>query len=259
MNKKSFTIREMSIDANFYLKDLNVLGDNKQYWQYTISNIDYYIPNFGHLLLFDHNYKDLTDTTKKNKIIMEIFNDDNNDITTEIYNNAINCFNWNNFGSDFTKNGGVGLSSEVKEFFELILNKLRDLQTDLTNSNSNIRDDAWNELIFNLLKKYVHNRVGTYLRDLEINYIKLDETSKKFKPGELVIYEESSRVYKILLFIKIDSATCTCLNKNNDIYEEMDIHILDIYHYSEFETIKQDIKPGEPIAGQENILERYII
>ena len=42
MDKYCFTVREMKMNANFYIKDLNIYGDVKQFWQYTIENIDYY-------------------------------------------------------------------------------------------------------------------------------------------------------------------------------------------------------------------------
>ena len=32
-----------------------------------------------------------------------------------------------------------------------------------------------------------------------------------------------------------------------------------MYHYSEYEPIKQDCKLGEPIIGYETIIERYIL
>jgi hypothetical protein len=71
--------------------------------------------------------------------------------------------------------------------------------------------------------EYIHNRVGTPLRDLEYPYIrKNDSRPRPFKIGELVIYEEKYETYKILLFIKnTDKTTCECVTKNllTNLYE----------------------------------------
>jgi hypothetical protein len=266
MNKYCFTIREMDTNSCFYIKDLNIHGDVKQYWQYTIGNIDYYIPNFGHLVMFDHNYKDLTKSENispmKHKIIMkDELGDDSNEINKTILSNAINCFNSNNFSSSFLADGGVGLSSLVINYLDLIRQDLINIEEKIKLGEINWTEE-WNIITRKYLMKYIHNRVGTPIRDLEINYVKKIETRPRpFKIGELVIWEEKFETYKILLFVKnISETLCNCISKLPDTenYEEIDIPKDLLYHYSEFETIKQDGKLGEPIIGYEHILERYI-
>jgi hypothetical protein len=260
MNKYCFTIKEMAIDANIYIKDLNIFGDNKQFWQYTIENIDYYIPNFGHLVMFDNNYKVLNnpENKSKNRIIMKELDNDINEIKNTIIENAINCLNSANFGSIFTQNGGVGLSAKIGNLFDNINLEL----VNFKNSSNNNFDDFWSKILHTYLQDYVHNRVGTPIRDNEVPYIrKNDNRPRPFKAGELVIYEEKFSTYKILLCIKNSELSCKCINKNSSSnnFEELDIPRDLLYHYSEFETIKQDGKFGEPIIGYEYILERYIL
>lgn len=266
MNKYCFTIREMDISSNFFIKDLNVYGDNKQYWEYSINNIDYYIPNFGHLLMLDHNYKDLVkpENKDKKKIIMkEIFDDEENEIRETIVENAINCFNPDNFSGTFQQIGGVSLSNGVIELFKKIHKYFVDNQDDLKSNDNNTRETIWKQLIQDHLINYIHNRVGTSIRDLEVNYIRKIETrARPFKPGELVILEEKYETYKIVLWLKsVDSTKCICINKNDTTgeYVEEEYTIDMLYHYSEYETIKQDGKQGEPMIGNDHILERYII
>jgi hypothetical protein len=267
MDKFKFTIREMDINSNFYIKDLNIYGDNKQYWQYTIENIDYYIPNHGHLVMLDHNYKDLTRTENigKNKIIMRDFGDDSNEITNTIIDNAINCFHPNNFGSKFLEIGGVGLSPSIGDLFNQIEQDLVDKKNELNSGNPDAiqPDQFWSWFIRKYLINYVHNRVGTPIRDLEVIYIrKADSRPRPFKVGELVVWEEKFENYKILLVIENkDPNYCKCVSKNliSNEYIITDIPKDLMYHYSEYETIKQDGKQGEPIIGYETIIERYIL
>lgn len=270
MDKYCFTIREMEPSANFYLKDINIFGDNKQYMHYNIGGIDFYIPNFGHLLMLDHDYKDLKlpENINKHKIISkEIFKDEPNEIKKVITENAINCFSTNNFGETFHQFGGVGLSDKVKEIFGHIHKEIIDNKTKLETN-----DKAWGELVkSNLIYLgYIHNRVGTPIRDLEVNYIrKSDSRPKLFKSGELVIYEEKFETYKILLvYENSNDKSCKCVGLPsryidptvdgvNYIWSDYPKDLL--YKYSEYETIKQDAKPGEQMIGQESIIEKYIL
>ena len=267
MDKYCFTIREMTINSNFYIKDLNIYGDNKQFWQYTIQNIDYYIPNFGHLVMLDHNYKDLTKpeniTNKAFKIIgSDIFADNPDEVREVIISNAINCFNSNNFGSAFLEIGGVGLTGVIGELLngieqDLIVNKDKLAKGEIN------KDDFWGIIIRKYLREYVHNRVGTPVRDLEVQYIrKVDTRPRPFKIGELVIWEEKYESYKVLLIVENNQPNiCKCVSKDlvTEKYNEIDIPKDVLYHYSDFETIKQDAKPGEPVIGYEHIIERYIL
>ena len=65
----------------------------------------------------------------------------------------------------------------------------------------------------------------------------------------------------IVLFIEyIDETNSRCITKDNNnknIIKELPNDLL--YHYSEFETIPQDIKSGDTIFTEENLIEKYYI
>lgn len=265
MDKFKFTVREMDIKANFYIKSLNNFGDNKQFWQYTIKDIDYYIPNYGHLLMFDHNFKNLKNPVNKNenKIIMEDeFGDNAITIQKIILQNAINCFNENNFSEIYTKNGGIPPPTNILDLFKKLSKKLSDINN-ANNDEPTIFKNLWIDIINEYLMDFIHNRVGTLVRDNEIQYVrKVDFKPNIFKAGELVIWEEKYDTFKIVLIKNNNEPTvCNCITKNesNNEYIEKQISKDLLYHYSEFETIKQDGKLGEPIIGIDYILERYIM
>lgn len=267
MDKYLFTIREMKIQDNFYIKDINIHGDTKQFWQYTIGNIDYYIPNFGNLVMFDHNYKELVKPENKNKfriMMKDEFEDDTDEIRSTIILNAIECFT-NNFSDIFKDDGGAPPPSSIIEIF-------KNIQQELIDKNEKIKsgeikyDKLWENIILKYMCnfEFIHNRVGTPLRDLEYPYImKNDTRPRPFKTGELVIWEEKFETYKILLFVENNSKTsCKCIKKdlNTNLYEVIDNIAIDLlYHYAQSESIKQDGKLGEPVITYEQILERYIL
>ena len=92
MYKYEFVFTEMSLQDNFYIKDLNIKNINS-YWIYNIDGIDFYIPNYGYLLLIDHSYKN----NNEYKIIAKQFNDNSVDIKNCFINNTKKCLNQNNF------------------------------------------------------------------------------------------------------------------------------------------------------------------
>jgi hypothetical protein len=266
MNKYLFTIREMKIQNNFYVKDINIHGDPKQFWQYTISNIDYFVPNFGHLVMLDHDYKVLIEPENKNKfriMMKDEFGDKENEIRSTILSNAIQCFT-NVFGSNFTEDGGSLPPANIIEIFNEIHKELEEIKNKIKLGEINY-DKIWDDILLKFMCKldFIHNRVGTPLRDLEYPYVRKNDTRPRpFKIGELVIWEEKFETYKILLFVKnIDDKKSECVVKNltTNLYETKEIPIDLLYHYSELDTIKQDGKLGEPVIGPEHILERYIL
>ena len=107
---------------------------------------------------------------------------------------------------------------------------------------------------------YIHNRVGTILRESELKYIVKNDI-RPFKMGELVIYESKYQTYKIVLYLQNeDETTCFVLTKEDNkplIQEKCQKDLL--YHYASSENIKQDIKAGEPALNFDYIIENYVI
>jgi len=245
MDKYNFTFVDMKLNSNFYIKDLGSTRDSMQYWKYTINFIDYYIPNYGSLLLVDSDYRDL-DKKFPFKILSEFLEDDKADIKENIRINAKECLNLDNFGQEFKNIGGVRPPEEI---LTLLNNIYKDLDNNLT----------FEEIIKNNFLKYIHNRVGTPIRDPELRYI-IKSDIRPFRKGNLVIYESRYQNYDILLYLENkDEYTCECVTKENGncIIKTISKDLL--YHYSNSEIIRQDIKVGEPSLNLDYIIENYVI
>jgi len=63
MKLHNIYIKNFSIKNNVFIKDLNIEGNIINYWKYRINGIDYYIPNYGYILLIDSNFKDFNLST----------------------------------------------------------------------------------------------------------------------------------------------------------------------------------------------------
>jgi len=261
MYKYEFVFTEMSLQDNFYIKDLNIKNINS-YWIYNIDGIDFYIPNYGYLLLIDHSYKN---NNNKYKIIAKEFNDTSNDIKNCVIYNTKKCLNQNNFTRE--NFGSLNAVSPPPNILNYITNINNQFNNEFINefNNDNYDIKKFKNIICESLKNYVHNRVGTSLRggppqSNEVSYI-IKNNINPFRSGQLIIYEEKFDSYIIVLFIEyIDENNSKCITKNdnnNNIIKELPNDLL--YHYSEFETIPQDIKSGDTIFTEENLIEKYYI
>jgi hypothetical protein len=246
MDKYNFTFVDMKLNSNFYIKDIGSTRDSVQYWKYTINFIDYYIPNYGSLLLVDSDYRDL-DKKFQFKIISEFLGDDKDDIKENIRINAKTCLNSDNFGQEFKNIGGVRPSEEI---FSLLNNIYKDLCNDKL---------TFEDIIKNNFLKFVHNRVGTPIRDPELRYI-IKSDIRPFRKGNLVVYEARYQNYEILLYLENkDEYTCKCVTKEKGDCIIRTIPKDLLYHYSNSEIIRQDIKVGEPSLNLDYIIENYVI
>ena len=250
MDKLKFTFREIQLQNNFYIKDINVFGDSAQFWKYKINNIDFYVPNYGHLLMFDSDYHDLENPNNK-KIMAEFLNkmkdsDYEKKLRETIKENALRCINANNFGQEFKNIGGYKPS-------EHIINLLNSINADIQN------DISYDEIIQRNFLKFLHNRIGTSLRQLELPYVRKTDV-KPFRKGQLVVWEKSYDTYELVLYLNnTNQYECKCASKEGDSFVVKDVNKDLIYHFSDYETIKQDSKPNEPYMSMDYILESYTL
>jgi hypothetical protein len=246
MDKYNFTFSEMHLQNNFYIKDINVHGDSAQFWKYKIKDIDFYVPNYGNLLMFDSDYHDIDNKTQ-HKIIGTFLNNTVGEIKEQILINALECLNPNNFGQEFKNIGGIRPSDNI-------INLLNKICSDLSS-----KQFTFSDIIKRNFLKFLHNRIGTPLRDTEINYIKKSDI-RPFRTGELVIWEKNYETYEIVLYINnISEYECECASKENDEFVIKQINKDLIYHYSDNEIIKQDTKNGDSYFNMDYIIESYIL
>ena len=96
-----YSIHKLCNICHFDLHGGNILISNIEangYWLYSINNSDYYIPNYGYILLVDSNFKDIDtddvmkainqDSKQQHKLISNMF-----EVNYDINNKSINKSN----------------------------------------------------------------------------------------------------------------------------------------------------------------------
>ncbi len=252
LQKEKIYFNNFEVDHNIFIKDLSLHSNLTNFWKYIINGVEYYIPNYGYMALFDANFRNnyQHDSTIKNKILAEPLEDDLSKFNIEelIFDNM------------FKKTFDPDIFNQADTFLNLGGIKPPTKIMDLLGE---IKKDTMSKNIIDFIEKYmtrfINNRVGTYLKESEISNIRRDD--KNFKNGQIIVEEVAINTYKFGLIKDITNLTCKILTRNDSTKEiiEKDSNINSIYSYSKGESIEQTFKPNEINLNEDDLLETYII
>lgn len=270
MQSKGIYIRDMTLHDNVYIMDLRINVKQAGYWTYIIDDIPYYIPNMGHVVLIDSNYKDIaannsmTDNTRKYKIYIDKFLDNygmtGDDIRKNIYKSFKSMLNVNNFSLSNTTNNMVKPGPRIIQFLQ-----------EITSYDSSTEDIG--EFFSKFFAGYLHNRIGTPLKkDTEIPNLKSITTSpNSIEKGKLVAKMENESEYTWVQVSKIVGDSVEYITSNNKITNPDDI-ILNYTNYIKETTrienmrdlstgsyVQQDMLDPQVKISEDGLLETYII
>lgn len=250
-------IREMTIQDNIYIKDLQTHGKTLGYWKYIIDGITYYLPNNGYVVLIDTNYKDII---KRNQIIgcskreYKIYTSDifgkkysKDNIRQKIYENYKNIINTNSFTKEYTLNN---VSKPPESIIKMIDKMMSD---DETNDLSNV--------LSKYFRKIMHNRIGTLLRkDTEIPHIR--QSNERFKKGEMAIEVIDAEKYRWCMILKNNGNAMVDIitkeDQKSEDYITKTVRSDSLKQYSSTEIVDQNTTPNINFS-EETLLETYII
>ena len=260
----NIAFRDFTVKDNIYIKDISTSEHMTTYWKYSIDGVDYYIPNYGYLTMIDSNFKDvkngdntiMKDNRVRHKIYSNIFTKDKPGYNKEslekyIFQMFVNAINPNEFTTAFTNMGGVKPPEEIIT----LMNKI------YTEANKGKPCTDIGHYILTYMCQFVHNRVGTLTKELEIKNISIDDRTA-FHKGEMVAYECQTKTYLFVIFLNTgENGKATVLTKEpgqtNIIQQTVSIDSL--FHYSKYEPIVQNYKPNEANLAEEDLLETYTI
>lgn len=206
MQKKGILIRDFKVGRNVFVKDIESHSKSTSYWKYKIDGVDYYVPNYGYLVLVDTNYRDFdndvsceeeTDPKRKRKVDGNFVNTELSgaEITQHVFDAFRSAIDPNVFDQDFMNDDGIKPPEEVMRLMASIKS---DADSDKT-SNKFI-----SEYIRRYMTMFLHNRVGTLLAGTEIENVKNGAT-KEFRDGELVVMPDSAGKERFVIHVRTDS------------------------------------------------------
>lgn len=265
MQLKQIIINDFSLERNVFIKDIDTGGRVTNYWKYIIDGIEYYIPNYGYLLLIDSNYRDFdkqynedeteikeTDRKVTGGFITgcKLSREECNDKVFAMLDKALDR---NIFGQEFLNDNGAKPPDEILQLLTSIKNEV------LAKNTNNI-----SFYIRKYMSNYMHNRIGTPLQTLETPHIKTGGV-REFRKGQIVVMNDTSGINRFVLYVTNNDEhiariiTRDSIDPNNYNIIENDVHITSLNEYSVMEPIKQKFDMNLSNLNEESLLEVYVI
>jgi hypothetical protein len=268
IHKISFT--NFSVIDNIYIQDSKTHPNNTMHWKYIINGIEYFVPNYGFVVLIDSNFKDIKSEYSTNppankvyKINSSIFDDVDNNIISDpekLQEDSIKAFlsaiDPNVFSGSFATNGGT---KPPEDILRLLIN----INNDVNNTYQVDKTLKLSDVIYKHCQFFINNRIGTILKVEELTNIQKTNT-EKFKKGQIIVREFRPDTFDFVLFKEyVDDSTSriltdlrTSVNKKQMV--ELTVDNSSIYNYSIYEKVNQDYV-NKINFNVEHLLETYVI
>lgn len=249
-------MRDMTIQDNIFIKDLQTHGKAMGYWKYVINGIPYYIPNYGYIVLVDSNFKDIYPegrTIERCKREYKIYTSNiigkryaMTSIRKKVFENYRNIINTNSFTKEHTQNN---VFRPPEPIMKLIETMMADPETNL------------GIVIARYFRPLMNNRIGTLLRkDSEVPNIR--NLTGQLKAGEMVaeVIEEDLYKWAIVSNFKGDGIVqiITRDNPKCDDFITKDVRVETLKQFSSSEKIEQISNPDVNLS-EDQLLETYVI
>jgi hypothetical protein len=255
LQKEKIYINKLSLQNNVFIKDIAYTPNSIGSWIYKINNINFYIPNYGYILVIDSKFTDIDIDTNliqnstivnQFKIYGSLYSNNNNfdmdSIYSKIYNQFKDLINPDNFTQYLKIYGG----SVCDESINIILrNIFNDQETDIS------------KYLIIYFIEYIHNRIGTPLTTNEMTYVDIGTNNRKI--GNIVPITIRAGYYEWGLIKEKDTTNHNnyiIITVNNNKYHEESRHQATIRLYPN-EKIQQNIKNNILKYDESNIFETY--
>lgn len=269
--------RELSMEKSIFIKDIFNNVSNVGYWRYIVDDFEFFVPNYGYIVLYDSSYCDKIDrynlSGTLDQIEFEKIHSKNEfKIVSPIFESEPNT------KKDFKMNPGFNDVDEIREkirekFRDMILpdsfiyrlkmmkgilpsdkiiNLLDEMANKLNQKNYKIRD-----LLKEFFQEFLHNRVGSLLSKQEKDNVSLIPV-RDFKTGRLVVYQERYNIYKWAIYDKsLNNNQHRIIFKNeNNKFENKDIYLSALRSYPKEMKVGLQYKNGHNL-NLSSLIETY--
>jgi hypothetical protein len=242
LQKSHIFINKLSLNNNIYIKDISYNPVSIGSWIYKINNINYYIPNYGYILLIDSKYTDIDvednllnkNPTDKQKykiygaIYEKNFDFDITNIELKIKDQFKDLINPDNFTHYIRVNGGTIPDDSIRI---LLRNMYNDTETNIVN------------YLLTYFSNFIHNKIGLPLNKTEFDLLNILSGSNNIIEGAVVPYMKRHGYYEWVLFKNKDphnNRNIIIITKDDNKYIEKKVSIASLKRYPDI--IQQDNK-----------------
>jgi len=246
LQKHKIYFRNFSIENNVFIKDLFANPSNIGHWVYKVNGVEYFVPNFGYLVMIDSRYIDVdtdyeniilnrdrgTTTEYKYKLLSPIFDiqgkEPISDYNMEIFEQFKEAINYLNNNSDITKPD------------QDVIDLLKNINTEIASGNTDI-----SYYITKFFGSYLHTKVGNHITSSERPLLSINKIPKLLK-GDMVVYQRRYEEYVWAVYLEDNGKKKTLLvnrDGNADSIKDVFPHSLCEYNGGEvLQTYRDNYK-----------------
>ena len=184
MQKKEIFFNNFSLEKNVYIKNISYDPTSIGSWIYKVNNIEYYVPNYGYILMIDSKYNDIdidfnllpSNTGNTLHISADTKDNDGSNTINKQYKIYGTLYSDNSIHNNKESFSGLILDTFKKcvdpdnycHYLKIKKGSLPDdIILDLFKSIKNNKLEKIEDYIFEYFKCYTHNRIGTNLTKTE--------------------------------------------------------------------------------------------
>lgn len=251
--KHNIHIENFCMRKNILIKDLKLSSNIIGHWKYIINGIEYYIPNYGFVVLIDSDYGS-TSTVKKMR--GKIFDDNEAETAKKIINDVLSVLDSNVFDDLFVMNGGIRPPSSVTGIMNSVCKAIRD-------AKDQSKDNIIVECIQKYMCRFMNNRIGTILTKTEMDDAR--HIGGALKRGDIIVYEdEGAMKFGIFYERSLNNIGYVVMitKDNNAEHGEAVYKVVSeggIFEYPKAYTIKQNFKQNDVKLDEDELLETYVM
>ena len=289
MEKEQMYFNNFSLENNVFIKDIQTDGTGNSCWVYKVDNIEYFIPNYGYILVIDSKYadielepvsnninkqykiypKDIIKTDEDITFIDDVLKKQIKDVLEKLHETIINNPN-SNILDDTVYNKMKLIADKMK----LIADKLKPGApiapgvpiapiAGATVVDPTILDPDYNyktisRIILDCFPEFINSKVGKILTKLEKENLSKNVFNRVINKGSILVREFNDNYYDWVLYkndTASDGSNRMSLSNTRDImYKNMGN---DILQHGTCQKSKLWIYPEIVLPEDKTIIETY--
>jgi hypothetical protein len=223
LEKEEMYFNNFNLKNNFFIKEVQTETTSNLCWLYKVNNIEYYIPNYGYVLVIDSNYSDVTEIQEniQYKIYGKAYDKDKYD-STYIKTALKKIMN-----DEWKLIESVGLI-ENNLLHEDVIKLMRKIDEEL-DKNAKIID-----ILPNCFPEFFNNKIGNLITRAEKeNFSNLNKPN--YKEGALMIRQKRYDEYDWVIYIgsKKENNKKIIITKELENYVEKEVFGSSLFSYPE--------------------------
>lgn len=222
LEQNEIYFNNFSLENNVFIKDVQSDGTGNSCWVYKIDNVEYYVPNYGYMVVIDSNYADVKEVTsdQQYKIYGKMFGSLNGKVTNfknELRNKLKEMLKPDTYKS----NDGNEIEPEVVSLLTTISNSTKVSSTPLI------------DIFSDCFPEFFNNKIGKLLTKIEKESFNL-LNKPDYRIGSLMVRQRRYDEYEWVIFAGDDSGNKKIVfTKNGDRYEKVSVFSSSLFSYPE--------------------------